>query len=107
MNRKQELENFILTCCKGSAIYLDGKFQAVKYLCGQGKVVFIEQSRMLDYVEMLIPDYNACIDEPLLMQLLFDGNRIKGCESHEYQGCHYIYTFTLRESKDPQGTCED
>ncbi|MBQ0041131.1 MAG: hypothetical protein KBS56_03795 [Clostridiales bacterium] len=96
MSRKHELENFIVNCCKSSSIYFNGEFQAVKYLCGQGKVVFIEQSRMLDYVEVLIPDYDAGIDEPLLMELLSDGIRIKGCESHEYQGCHYTYTFTLR-----------
>lgn len=94
MERKIELENFIVNCCEASAIYFNGEFQSVKYLCGLGKIVFVEQSRMLDYVEVLIPDYNPQVDEPILRELL-KGERINGCESHEHQGCHYCYTYSL------------
>ncbi len=96
MDRKTELENIIVNCCENSSIYYDGRFPAVKYLCGQGKVVFIEQSRMLDYVVEMIPNYDPQTDEPLLMDLLRNGDKVDGCESHEYQDCHYCYTFMLK-----------
>lgn len=95
MDRRIELENFIVNCCENSSIYYEGKYQSVKYLCGLGKIVFFEQSRMLDYVEEMIPNYDPQRDEPILMEIMLHGDRANGCESHEYQDHHYCYTFML------------
>ena len=96
MNRKEELEEFIKSCCLESAIYYDGRFQAIKYLCGMGMLVYVERSRMLDYCETNIPNYNGAVDEPLIQQLTTEGNTIRGCESHGYRDCHYTITFMLK-----------
>ena len=96
MNRKEQLENLIRECCENSSIYYEGKYPTVKYLGGQGKIVFIEKSRMLDYYERLIPDYDKDTDDILIQQLMSDSTVIRGCESHAYQDCHYTYSFMLR-----------
>lgn len=95
-NRKDIIEQFFIECCKASAIYYEGQYQSVKYLCGLGKVVFVEQSRMLDYCEMLIPDYNTETDEAIIRSLMDNSAFLKGCESHEFNGCHYCLTFSLK-----------
>ncbi len=96
MNRKDQLENLIKECCENSSIYYEGKYPAVKYLGGQGKIAFIEKSRMLDYCEKSIPDYDKDTDDALIQELMSDGKSIRGCESHEHLGCHYTYSFMLR-----------
>jgi len=97
MTRLEELENLITECCKASSIFYQGKRQAVKYLCGQGTIVFFESSRMIDLCEVNIPNYDAETDEPLIMQLIRESEIFDGCESHEYNGCHYCYTIMLKE----------
>lgn len=96
MVRKKQLENLIKDCCKSSSIYYDGKYPAVKYLGGQGKIVFVEKSRMLDYCERTIPEYDKDTDDFLIQQLMSDSDIIRGCESHAYHDCHYTYTFMLK-----------
>ena len=96
MSRKEQLENLIRECCENSSIYYEGQYQAVKYLGGQGKIVYIEKSRMLDYCERQIPDYDKETDDILIQELMSDGETIRGCESHEFQDCHYTYSFMLK-----------
>lgn len=96
MGRKERLEIIIKECCENSSIYYEGKHPAVKYLGGQGKIVYIERSRMLDYCEKQIPDYIKETDDILIQTLMSGSNVIRGCESHEFQGCHYTYTFMLK-----------
>lgn len=96
MDRKEQLENIIRECCENSSIYYEGKYPAVKYLGGQGKIIYIEKSRMLDYCERIIPDYDKETDDILIQQLMCDSEVIRGCESHEYQDCHYTYSFMLK-----------
>ena len=43
MGRKERLEIIIKECCENSSIYYEGKHPAVKYLGGQGKIVYIEE----------------------------------------------------------------
>ena len=96
MNRKEQLEKLILESCLNSSIYYEGRYQAVKYLCGLGKIVYIEKSRMLDYCEVSIPNYDKETDEIIVQELMANGENIRGCESHEYQGCHYTYSFMMK-----------
>ena len=96
MDRKKQLESIIRECCEKSAIIYEGKYPAVKYLGGQGKIVYIEKSRMLDYCERLIPEYDQVNDDMLIQELMNDGETIRGCESHEFFDCHYTYSFMLK-----------
>lgn len=96
MSRKEQLEAFIKQCCENSSIYYAGKHQAVKYLRGRGIIVYIEQSRMLDYCEFHIPDYAGESDDMLIEKLMSEGKEVRGCESHDYMDCHYTYSFMLK-----------
>ena len=96
MERKEQLEKLIKNCCEESSIYYEGKYQAVKYIGGLGKIVYIERSRMLDVREIMIPDYNKETDDIIIQELMSDGKDIRGCESHAYMDCHYIYSFMLK-----------
>ncbi len=95
MDRIEQLERYITNCCNNSAIVYEGKYPAVKYLVGRGKIVYIEKSRMLDYCEFDIPDYDVEVDELFVRRIMTESKTLRGCESHEYLDCHYTYSFML------------
>ena len=97
IKRTEVIERFLIDCCKASSIYYDGKYQSIKYLCGTGKVLFVERSRMLDYCEESIPDYDRKRDESLIFRIIDDSERLKSCESHSHGDCHYCWTFSLKQ----------
>lgn len=98
--RKKELRDFIIECCRASSIYYGGRWPSVKYLCREGKILYVERSRKLDYVEVNIPEYTE-EDEVLIGQIMKGGDdgTLIGCESHSH-GDYCCYTFSLRKDND-------
>ena len=95
MDRKQVILDFIIKCCENSSVYYNEQ-QAVKYLVGAGKIVFFDNTRMLDLREVMIPDYDKDVDEKLIEEMVFqDRDAIRGWESHDYRDHHYTYTLLL------------
>lgn len=99
MSRYRDLEQFFIECCQSSSIYFDGRLPSIKYLCNTGKVLFVERSRMLDYREVKIPDYNKEIDEPFIYQIINRSEKLMGCESHSHGDCHYCLTISLKSKE--------
>lgn len=95
MERKKELEDLIIKCCESSSIYYAGKFPSVKYVCQKGTIVYVEESRMLDFCEIKIPQYDSATDDIIVEQIMKSSDAITGCESHKYDG-HYCFTLSLR-----------
>lgn len=97
--RRRTIEDFFVDCCRNSAIYYEHKYVCIKYLVGEGKVVYIEKSRMLDLVEAQLPAYEKGRDEEIVSDIFRSSDRLIFCESHDYNGCHYVYSIMLRDSQ--------
>ena len=95
LERRKEIEDFLIDCCSCSSILYDDKYRSIKYLVGFGKVVYIEQSRMLDLVERTIPNYCKETDEIIISDIFSNSERLKCCESHDFYDYHYVYSMML------------
>jgi len=83
IDRKEQIKSIITNCCKNSAIIYNG-YHSIKLLEKTGTIIYIENSRMLDICEYLIPNYNILIDKPMIIELSNEGF-IKYCESHNFR----------------------
>lgn len=95
LKRRKIIEDFLIESCKKSAILYEHKYPSIKYLVGAGKIVYVEKSRMLDIVEVMIPDYEAERDEILISDIFYSSKALKCCESHDYNEYHYVYSIML------------
>lgn len=97
LERKEKLKSIIANCCNNSAIIYNG-CHSIKLLEKTGTIIYIENSRMLDVCEYLIPDYNMLIDKPIIIELSNEGF-IKYCESHNYRDeyCLSIMLLNIKE----------
>ena len=93
--RRKNIEDFLIENCKKSAILYERKYPSIKYLVGAGKIVYVEKSRMLDIVEVMIPDYEAERDEILMSDIFHSCTSLICCESHDYNEYHYVYSIML------------
>ena len=91
MNRSEEIIKHLTDCCLSSAILYDKRFPSIKFFPDEGKLMFIENSRMLDPVEFQIPSWNPDIDIPLIFQTLKSDPCWRYWESHKVNG-QYCYS---------------
>ena len=69
--------------------------RCVKLLDRIGKIVFIENSRMLDLVEIQIDNWDRISDFKLLEELEKDGV-LRMCESHGFNG-EYCWSIMIKQ----------
>ncbi len=96
MDRFSELKEIILNSCKSSSIYYNKEWASIKFIPQEGKIFYIEKSRMLDIIEKYIPNYNLRVDENLIFKILDSDARFRYCESHKIED-KYCYTISLIE----------
>ena len=70
-------------------------FPSIKCLVGTDKIVYVEKSRILDIVEVMIPNYEAKRDEMLIPDIFYSSKALKCCESRDYNEYHYVYSIML------------
>ena len=86
---KNELINLIIDCCKSSAIMYENKYPAIKFFDDIGEILFVEKSRMLDFISIKIPNWEKGIN---IFKMLDEVQELKFCESHkmDYRYCYSI-----------------
>ncbi len=94
MNRSEEVIKYLTACCLSSAILYNKQFPSIKFYPNEGKLMYIENSRMLDIVEFQIPHWNPDVDIPLTFQALESDSRLTYCESHKVNE-KYCYSISF------------
>ena len=88
---KNELINLIIDCCKSSAIMYENKYPAIKFFDDIGEILFVEKSRMLDFISIKIPNWEKGIN---IFKMLDEVQELKFCESHKMDN-RYCYSIML------------
>ena len=94
MERSKEIEKYLYDCCCSSAIFYNKQFPSIRFLPDEGKLVYVENSRMLEIVEFQIPSWDSKSDKSLTFQILKSDPRWMYCESHKMDG-KYCYSIFL------------